>query len=318
MEIEKRYPLILPIHFLGFYLWALFWGALLFPAPLWSASCCGSSVAAPQLITNYDPEQISLTYSQSSSLYLVTPEAFWLEQSGIQLRSWKLDYSRLLSQETDSQVWQWGVSLPIESYESGGQSEQRIHQVKAQVALELLSQGLVEDWHPQILVFTGFSVPLGPWMYSDPGNDWWGLSRKQWGLELGALIRKSFQPHWDWLFLANARYFFPDQVLSQRGQVQQSDFWVTAISFGLGYSIKNWRLGWQGSYNYWASYRQHWMDNQTTNTTYPAQWMNSQVVLTYMLDSDISFSLAMGRDDWLGEPINTSLFESYSMMLQFR
>lgn len=296
--------------------------AFFIPAQAWSAACCGGSSALPSLITGDDKALISASIARSRIDTDVYTNGIWQKRKlDDESDLYKIDVAHIISDRTQA-----GLSLPIQARrkegDQGGKSS-GLADVSTQFAYEYLPDWDYNPYRPKGIGFISLTLPTGKSI--DESTDGLGLDsrgRGFWALGVGTILTKS------WVSGENG--FDVNSVLEvHRALAKHTQNSLTSgtlrpgtggtISVGSGYNIHNIRVGANLSWFYedpvtFDTDSSNYMDSSGAVQRFATGSLSS----SYLFTDNWSATLTYADQTLFGDPTNTTLAKSLSLMIQKR
>lgn len=276
-----------------------------------AASCCGGGASNTVIITNNDQTQVTTSMTFSSVHAEARSDGKWQKLDGDKTKeTFTIEGSTLLSDRT-----QGGLSIPLQknSYESSGQTfdGSGVGDIKLSAAYEAVTNWDYSKYRPKVYVYSQLQVPSGKSIYETQNiqaidSTGTGL----WGLSMGSMALKTFKK-WDAIGIVSVQKLFSnefDGVHIEPGNVYQ-------VSLGVGYNYKDLRIGINN-----LAYLQ---DSGNTSGTVDSKisierYISSTLVVSYLVEEDLSVTASYMDQTLLGKPVNTQLSRAIFVSLQKR
>lgn len=283
-----------------------------------AASCCGSSVSLPALITGVDKAQFATSLSQGRVIGERKPGKtveFWPAEKSHIKRTIKVDGAYLLSE-----YWQVGASLPysFNDYQTTtGYRTQGDHlgDISVLGAYEFLPETRYHPWKPRGFVFARWTLPTGVSPYDSREGQMVDVTGRGFhSASLGLAFVRSWQP-WTVEISGETHYSFSRHFsINSRSTLVSPGFGASA-SVSAGYRLKNWRLGYTLAPYVEGPIR---TKNQVTSTRSSDQiYWDSSLSLAYLW-SQWSVSGVYTDQTLFGPVRNTQLVRSWTLVMQKR
>jgi hypothetical protein len=279
-----------------------------------AAACCGGGMSAPALLVGDDQAQMTGSYSAHRvSIDLVDENGIWHKTDApTQTQTFKIEAAYLLADR-----WQAGISIPVIQRQKGEISTTAgVGDVSTTLGYEYLPDWNYHPYRPKGLGFLQITTPLAK---SKAESELGGLdSRGQgfWSVGLGTLLSKSFVDI-DIFTSLEVHQSFAKKINTSQFQGTLKPGRGYNLSFGGGYNFKDYRLGGTLTSTYEDA-----VDSETQSgaviTGSAERYTTAALSLNYSPIVDWSAGLSYSNQTWFGDPQNTSMGESVSLVLQHR
>lgn len=285
-------------------------GLLLSPS-VQAASCCGGGASTTAIITNNDKAQFTASMLYSSVHAQARTDGKWKKLDGDKSKEiLTLEASTLLSDRT-----QIGLSAPFQrnSFESSSEdvNGSGVGDVKINFAYEAIPDWDYSKYRPKVYVYSQIQLPTGKSIYdtqSTEAVDSTGMGL--WGLGVGTVALKTIKK-WDFTGILFAQKVFDQSY----GAVRVEPGNIYQASLGVGYNDNDWRFG--------ITNMAYLQDSGSTSGLVDSKisierYVSSTLVVSYMIEEDLSVTASYSDQTLLGKPINTQLSRGAFISLQKR
>lgn len=275
-----------------------------------ASACCGGAFSIPTLITGDDRAQTTFGFSDSQLDTVVDSDGVWSKvQARDHVRTLKLEGAFLIADR-----WQAGFSLPLEQREKngamGGESS-GLGDVVGLLGYEFLPEWDYSPWRPKGTGFLALTAPTGKSPYESEDDA--GLSargRGFWTVGAGSVFTKVLRA-WD----VNGSFETHHSFERSKNSVTQTPGNGSIVGAGAGWNSQFLRVGGSLSWN-----REEGVRNQSVVVSESAaqQFATATLSLSYLFPDLWAGSLNYSDQTLFGQPMNTSLSKSISVLLQKR
>jgi hypothetical protein len=287
--------------------------ALILSAPqIFAAACCGGGFALPSIITGDDKAQVTTTYSYSNLDTRVLSNGVWRKQKDQDLTQ----VLRLEGAHIFKDRYQAGFSVPLLMKSQGGLAggeASGLGDSQALVGYEFLPDWDYNPWRPKGIGFLTLVAPSGSSQY-DSDTLYTNRGRGFWSLGAGTILTK-YWIKWDVLSTFEIHRRFSKSVSNENFQGEVTPGWGHSFSVGGGYNLQNLRLGTSLSWNTEDAISD---GGQNIYTFYKERYATLALLASYTFAQNWAGTLSYADQTLLGDPTNTTLSKTVSLILQKR
>lgn len=276
-----------------------------------SAACCGGGFAAPSLIVGDDQAQMTASYSHSRVTDEVGTDQLWRRrQSRESGETWKIDAAHLLSDR-----WQAGLSVPVVRRTRAQAGSTGLGDLAATLGYEILPDWDYHPWRPKGLAYLQVTAPTGKAIHeADATYQLDSRGRGFWAFGLGALLTKTIRSADLFLGLEAHRALAKDYNNAQSSGRLEPGF-GGSLGFGAGYSFADFRLGASLTYTYEEPVN---ASGSAASQGALQRFATAALSGSYLFHRQWAATLSYADQTKFGSPLNTSLGQSFSLLLQRR
>ncbi len=284
----------------------------IFPTLVKAAACCGGAFAVPSLITGDEAGTLTTSFSYSKVDTDVFADGVWQKRPGDDISQiFKIEGAHIFQDR-----FQAGVSIPFQirnlSGAQGGQSS-GLGDVSGQLGYEYLPDWDYNPWRPHGVGFLSLNLPTGRSVYeSNDGLD--SRGRGFWSLGLGTTLTKTWT-RWDANSTLEIHRSFEKQVQNSQLEGTIHPGWGGSWAFGTGYNFKDWRCG--GSLT-WSQEDPISVTGNRSSSGSLQRFTTGTLAVSYVADLEWAGTLNYSDQTLFGDPVNTSLSKSVSILIQRR
>lgn len=292
-----------------FYFKTLIFLFLFIESSLQASSCCGGgSSVSGALISGDDKAILNFSYSTSDIKTRVDSQGLWKKDSNDDPKTnAKLEGSHIFLDR-----FQAGLSMQMSGEESQS-SQQQIGDAVLTLAYEAMPDWDYNPIRPKGIAFLNLTAPTGHSVYDKQSANTLNVGRGFWSIGLGALFLKSYKK-WDASSTLETHRFLnrnDNSIANQSVQIKPGQGY--SVGFGLGYNLKDFRLGLGADFNYEDPIR---VRGDIHDESSLKRFSNLSFSLNYLVDSFWSCKLAYADQTVLGAPLSSELAQSWSFSVQ--
>lgn len=284
----------------------------LFAQRSYAAACCGGGFALPSIITGDDKAQLTTSYSYSSLDTRVQSDGVWKKQKESDLtQTLRLEGAHIFADR-----YQAGLSIPLLTKNqeglAGGEASGPGDSM-ALVGYEYLPDWDYNPWRPKGIGFLTLIAPTGSSQY-DSDNLYANRGRGFWTLGAGTILTKTWV-RWDVLGMIEIHKRIEKDVNNEHFNGTVTPGWGHSASVGGGYNIRDLRLGASIT---WVNEDSISDGGQNIYTFAKERYATGSLLATYTFQQTLAGTLSYSDQTLFGDPSNTTLSKTVSVMLQKR
>lgn len=285
------------------------------PLTALASACCGGGFAMPALITGDDKATMTTSYSYSKVDTDVTDAGVWIKRNNDDLTSkvFKLDGAYVFNDR-----YQAGVSVPIQSRaKQGAVSEDStgLGDISTLFGYEYLPDWDYNPWRPHGVGFLTLTLPTGKSIQETEtisGID--GRGRGFWALGIGTTLTKAWTV-WDANSTLEVHRSFDKTVHNSQIDGTIKPGTGGSFSTGVGYNIKDLRLGTTLSWNYEDAIR---VVGNNSSDGAVERFATGTFSASYMFQETWAATASYSDQTLLGDPTRTTLSKMVAVSVQKR
>lgn len=268
----------------------------------YAASCCGSALAFPSIISGDEAGVMGVSTSAERQVHQVDSDGIWYRQPDPQTtQGLKFDAAKIFNDR-----WQIGASIPLRLPTENKSSNIRWGDSSAILGYEFLPDWDYNPWRPKGIGFLKLGIPL----QSRSSNSLQNIDRGQWSIGLGSLFTKNIES-WDINLSLLLSEFFPVNRKYQSISYRQSSNQAYFVGIGGGYNTSGWRLGTSLDLQYENGF----------NTSIAAKSASKRSIsqafsLSKLIDRNYLISMTYFDQNLWGRPSNVALNRGISLFFQ--
>lgn len=283
----------------------------------WSAACCGGAGAMPALITGDEKSVVSSTLIQTDVQTSVSNSGIWRKESRAnQTQTLRLDYAHIFADR-----FQLGISLPVTQRRvelEKTNTSSGIGDLNLQGGYEYLTDWDYSSWRPRGVGYVALSIPSGISKYETLEQSEI-RGRGFYSAALGTVLTKSWIK-WDVLAGLEMRRGFAREFNSNVYSGTVTPKWGKTLTMGFGYHFGSFRSGAMLSWNDEdaKSNEVAGVPGEFSANESSERFATGTVSLTYNANTAWSGSLSYSDQALFGEPVNTTLGQTWALSFQRR
>ena len=266
----------------------------------------------PSIITGDDKAQITTSYSYSNLDTRVLTSGVWKKQKDLDTtQTLRLEGAHIFNDR-----YQAGLSIPVLTKNqeglAGGEAS-GLGDAQALVGYEYLPDWDYNPWRPKGIGFLTLIAPTGSSQY-DSDTLYTNRGRGFWSLGAGTILTKNWV-QWDVLGTVEIHKRFAKTVNNENFQGEVTPGWGHSIAIGGGYNFQNLRLGTSLSWNNEDAITD---GGKNIYTFDKERYATLAILASYTFQQNWAGTLSYADQTLLGDPTNTTLSKTVSLMLQKR
>ncbi|CAN5708390.1 hypothetical protein BH10BDE1_BH10BDE1_03010 [soil metagenome] len=277
----------------------------------YGASCCGGGFASPSLIVGDDKASLSADLSYSNVATEVSAVGNWEERSSPE----SLETLRLQGAHIFKDRYQIGASVPVVRRSRASSNSAGFGDVALNFGYETLPDWDYSAWRPRGVSYISVIAPTGRAVQESTETlQLDARGRGFWAVGVGTTLTKTFT-RYDFNATAEAHRSFAREVKTSTIEGELRPGYGALASVGLGYNIRDTRLGVSLAFNYEDAIA---VDGTITSPGAATQVVTAGLALSQMFGDAWAVSLSYSDQTWFGTPINTSLARTVGFTAQRR
>jgi len=289
-------------------LFNFFFVVLLYPHISFGAACCGAGFAVPSLITGDEKAQFTSSYTYSNLVARVSSSDTWQRLSDEKVETLKIDAVHIFKDR-----FQAGISLPIQKKRKPqDDSSTGLSDISAQVGYEYLTDWDYSEWKPRAVGYLSVVFPTGRSIYeSNTVSNVDSRGRGFWSLGVGSIFTKNYGK-WDFISNIEIHKSFDKSINNQvQGEVQPG--YGGSFSFGVGYSIEEYRAGITTAWTYEDPIAVRGTVSSDGNLE---RYGTATFTFSRLFKNNYSGAISYSDQTILESPSNTTLSRSFAFLIQ--
>lgn len=276
-----------------------------------AAACCGGGFAAPSIIAGDDKAQLTSSYSMTEvTVDHVDANGVWHKwDTHQQVQTIRIEGAHLVSDR-----WQAGFALPIVQRSRLEQSYSGLGDIALSLGYEYLPDWDYNPLRPKGIGFVQLTLPTGK---SKAESDLGGLDSRGngfWSIGIGTLLTKTFGKYDAFSSIELHNSFAKDFSNSQmQGTLKPG----VGGNFGVGggYNLESLRFGASLLWSY-----EDPVDIKSSSPSSGSAERSASLTLSanYLANDDWAGTLSYSDQTLIGSPVNTSLGQTLSLIIQRR
>jgi hypothetical protein len=283
----------------------------------WCAACCGGAGAMPALITGDEKSVANSTLIQSDVQASVSSSGIWRKENrSNQTHTVRLDYAHIFADR-----FQVGISLPMTQRRvelENTKTSSGVGDLNLQSGYEYLTDWDYSFWRPRGVGYFAVNIPSGLSKYETleqseiRGKGFYSAA-------VGTVLTKSWIK-WDVLAGLELRRGFAREFNSNVYSGEVIPQWGKSLTVGLGYHIGSFRSGAMLSWNDEDSKKNKvkGVPSEFSASEASERFSTGTLSFTYNASTDWSGSLSYSDQAIFGNPVNTTLAQTWALSLQRR
>lgn len=285
---------------------------IIFYSPIsFGAACCGSGFAIPSIITGDEKAQFTSSLTHSDVVADVSSSGVWQRHSSEQINTLKIEAAHIFNER-----WQAGISLPVQQRKKPStdkNSSTGISDISTQIGYEYLTDWDYSSWRPRAVGYFSVVFPTGKSIYeSDTLSGIDSRGRGFWSFGIGSIFTKNYN-EWDFFSNLELHKSLNKSVNTSQAQGEIKPGVGGSMSLGVGYNIKEFRVGVTSAWNYEEALD---FDGTVSSSGDLQRYATMTFSLSYLLKNNFSTAISYSDQTILESPSNTSLSRSVVMLLQ--
>lgn len=284
---------------------------LLSAQKLWAAACCGGGFAAPSIIAGDDKAQLTSSFSMTEvTVDHVDAGGVWHKWDTHQrVQTIRLEGAHLLSDR-----WQAGFTLPLVQRSHLEQNYSGLGDIALSLGYEYLPDWNYNPLRPKGIGFIQLSLPTGK---SKAESDHGGIDSRGngfWSVGAGTLLTKALGKYDVFSSFELHNSFAKDFSNSQMSGTLKPGFGGN-FSLGAGYNLESLRFGASLLWSYEDPIK---IESQTPSIGTAERSGTLTLSANYLASDDWAGTLSYSDQTLIGSPVNTSLGQTLSLVIQRR
>ena len=276
-----------------------------------AAPCCGGNFAIPSLIAGDEKAQFTTSLATSQTDRDVLPNGEWVHRAqGETTQTLKIEAAHIFADR-----WQANAAVPVLARERAGARSTGLADLQVGLGYEALPDWDYNPYRPKGIVFTSLTVPTGKSSFE--AEDTFGLEARGqgfWALGAGLLLTKTIRL-WDFNASLEAHRSLEKKVSSSGFDGTLTPGWGGTATLGAGFNQNDLRLG--------MSLAQSYEDPIESRGTVKSdgslkRFVTASLMASYLVSDEWALTGSYSDQSWFGSPVNTSLNQSLTVLLQRR
>lgn len=279
-----------------------------------SAACCGSSFAAPSIITSEDKAQIAYSYNWSKIHADVNTKSQWSKRHDNDItQTQKIEAAHILADR-----WQIGGTLTFIKRKNDSTIDNKssgLGDSNIQLGFEYLPDWDYNPYRPKGIGYLMMIIPTGNSIYeSDTASGIDARGKGFWGLGIGTVFIKSWDD-WDASLNLEAHEYASKNISNSNTEAKIKPGAGFSTSIGAGRNWNKFRIGAQIQWLYEGATK---VSGTTTSEGELKRNTTGTILLSYALNMNQSLVANYSDQTILADPYNTSLSKSIGIFYQWR
>lgn len=284
----------------------------LFSTQAWSAACCGGGSATPSLISGDEKAQWTTSISAMEVVVeSVDSQGIWHQgKESQQIRSLRMEGAHIFAD-----LWQVGFSGHALQRSYVDQTYSGLGDVKSTLGYEYLPDWDYNPYRPKGIGYLQLTLPTGK---SRAESELGGLDSRGngfWALGAGTLLTKSWAS-WDVFSTLELHRSAEKKIENSFVRGTARPGFGGIFGFGIGYSLKDYRLGSSLVWNYEDPVNIE--TDQGFIKGFEEKSTTASFSLSYSASEDWTGTAIYSDQTLFGSPLNTSLGRSLALQIQKR
>jgi len=272
----------------------------------WAAACCGGGFAAPSVISGDDRAQLSASYSLTEvTVDQVDSKGIWREWEHHQkVQTYKIEGAHLLNDR-----FQTGFALPVVQRTKLGKTYSGLGDMVGTLGYEYLPDWNYSPIRPKGIAYFQLTLPTGR---SRAESQVGGMDSRGNGflaLGLGTLLSKTIHD-FDALISIEGHRSISKTTPAKTDRLHPG--YGANLSVGIGYNLKNLRLGSMATWTYEDPVR---IEGNSHSRGSLERYTTANFSLSYLMNDDWSGMISYADQTLLGSPLNTSLGQTVAVQI---